>query len=66
MDAFRQGALGAGMPAFVVDLLADLQRYYVEGKAAHVSPDVERVIGRKPGTFDQFARDYAEALKATA
>jgi uncharacterized protein YbjT (DUF2867 family) len=66
MDAFRQGALGAGMPAFIVDGLADLQRYYVEGKAARISPDVEKVIGRKPGTFDHFAWDYAGALKASA
>lgn len=66
MDAFRQGALGAGMPAFIVDGLADLQRYYVEGKAAHISPDVEKVTGRKPGTFDQFARDCAAALKGQA
>jgi uncharacterized protein YbjT (DUF2867 family) len=66
MDAFRQGALGAGMPAFIVDGLADLQRYYVEGKAAHISPDVEKVTGRKPGTFEQFARDYAGTLKSSA
>jgi uncharacterized protein YbjT (DUF2867 family) len=66
MDAFRQGALGAGMPAFIVDGLADLQRYYVEGKAARISPDVEKVTGHKAGTFDQFARDYAGALKASA
>jgi hypothetical protein len=54
------------MPAFIVDGLADLQRYYVEGKAERISPDVEKVTGHKAGTFDQFARDYAGALKASA
>jgi uncharacterized protein YbjT (DUF2867 family) len=65
-DAFRQGALGMGTPAFYVDALADLQRFYAEGGAAVVSPDVEKVTGRKAGTFDQFARDYGSALKASA
>jgi hypothetical protein len=27
---------------------------------------VEKVTGHKAGTFDQFARDYAGALKASA
>ena len=65
-DAFRQGALGMGIPPFYVDALADLQRYYVECNGAVVSPDVMKVTGRNAGTFDQFARDYAGALKASA
>ncbi len=41
-------------------------RLYREGKASLVTNDVERLTGRKPITFDQFARDYAFAFQAEA
>jgi hypothetical protein len=31
-----------------------------------VSEDLERLTGRKPRTFDQFARDYAFAFQGEA
>ena len=58
------GALHAWSPAIVcADALVDLQRFYVSGGGSRVTPDVERVIGRKPISFDQFARDHASAWK---
>ncbi len=58
---FKKVLLSAGMLEWSADALVDLQRLYREGKAGMVTDDVERLTGRKPITFDQFARDYAFA-----
>ena len=53
----------AGLPQYAVDAILDLMRYYDAGHAERVSPDVERVTGRKAINFDQFARDFAASFK---
>jgi uncharacterized protein YbjT (DUF2867 family) len=63
---FKKAVLSAGTPEWSADALLDLQRLYREGKASVVTNDVERITGRKPITFDQFARDYAFAFQAEA
>jgi len=60
---FKKALLSAGMPEWSADALVDLQRLYREGKASLLTDDVERLTGRKPITFDQFARDYAFAFQ---
>jgi uncharacterized protein YbjT (DUF2867 family) len=60
---FRKAILSAGVPEWSADALVDLQRLYREGKASLLTDDVERLTGRKPITFDQFARDYAFAFQ---
>jgi uncharacterized protein YbjT (DUF2867 family) len=64
--AYKQAAVGAGVPEAYVDALLNLYEFYLTGGAARVTPDVERVLGRKPRTFDQFAQDHAQAFKAAA
>ena len=59
----KKALLGAGMPEWSADALLDLQRLYREGKASLVDPAVERILGRRATTFDQFARDYAAAFQ---
>lgn len=66
VDALRAGALASGIPEFYADALVDLQKYYVAGKAEAVTHDVEKVTGRRPHSFDEFARDYANAFRAAA
>jgi uncharacterized protein YbjT (DUF2867 family) len=63
---FKKALLTAGMPEWSADALLDLQRLYREGKASPVSDDVERLTGRKPIIFDQFANDYAFAFQNEA
>jgi uncharacterized protein YbjT (DUF2867 family) len=63
---FKKAILSSGMSEWSADALVDLQRLYREGKANLVTDDVERLTGRKPTTFDQFARDYAFAFQAEA
>jgi uncharacterized protein YbjT (DUF2867 family) len=64
--AYKESSLQAGIPEFYVELLLNLYQHYVAGHAAKLSPDVERVLGRKPRRFDEFARDHAQAFKAAA
>lgn len=60
---YRKALVGAGLPEAYADLLVDLSRYYATGAGATVKPDVERVTGRNPISFDQFARDHASVWK---
>ncbi len=60
---FKKAILSGGTPEWSADALVDLQRLYREGKASLVTDDVEWLTGRKPITFDQFARDYAFAFR---
>jgi len=63
---FKKALLSSGTQEWSVDALVDLQRFYREGKASLLTDDVERLTGRKPKTFDQFARDYAFAFQDEA
>jgi len=63
---FKKAILSTGTPEWSADALLDLQRLYREGKASLLTDDIERLTGRKPITFDQFAHDYAFAFQAEA
>ena len=62
-EDYRKGGLAAGMPPGYVEALVDLQRFFIAGGLAAVTPTVEQVLGRKPISFDQFARDHAQAWR---
>ena len=59
----KKAILSAGAPEWSAEAMLDLQRFYRGGKASRVTDDVERLLGRKPITFDQFARDYVFAFR---
>lgn len=63
-EQFRAGALGAGLPEWLVSALERLNELFAAGHAAGVTDAVRRVGQTEPTTFDQFARDHAEAFKA--
>jgi uncharacterized protein YbjT (DUF2867 family) len=60
---YKQALMSAGVPEWSANALIDLQRLYREGKAATVSHDVERILGRKPITAAQFASDYRQSFE---
>jgi uncharacterized protein YbjT (DUF2867 family) len=62
-DDYRAGAIGAGMPEAYADALVDLGRFYRSGRAAEVTPDLRRLLGRDGIHFEKFAEDYAGALR---
>jgi len=63
-DAARQAMVAQGIPPWFVEDLLRLMEVFAAGYAATVSPDVKNVLGRAPGSFDQFARDFARAFNA--
>jgi hypothetical protein len=56
---YRKIQIDHGTPAAYADALVDLNVYYRSGAGAPVTPDVERVLGREPGNFDDFVRENA-------
>jgi uncharacterized protein YbjT (DUF2867 family) len=65
-DDLEAGLLAAGVPEWNADALIDLQRLYRTGKAAAVTEDVERILGRRPGSLRQFVLDYRNAFEPAA
>jgi uncharacterized protein YbjT (DUF2867 family) len=62
--AARQSMLQAGMPEWNVDVLIDLYEVFASGAASSVTDTVQRVTGKPPIAFDQFARDHAATFTA--
>ncbi len=62
-DKASQGMKAAGMPEVLVDAFMELNRIAKAGHALDVSPVVEQVTGKKPISFEQFARDYIDAFR---
>ncbi len=52
-----------GLNDWLIDTISDLYYYFRKGYASQVSSAVEEVTGKKPITFGQFAKDYAEAFR---
>ena len=65
-EQFKQALIGAGLPEGSADALVDLQQFYRAGGASAVTGDVEKLLGRKPISFEQFSRDYAQAFQRAA
>jgi uncharacterized protein YbjT (DUF2867 family) len=63
-DEEARGAMKeVGMNDWLVNTISELYSYFRKGRATHVSSAVEEVTGKKPISFSQFAKDYAEAFK---
>ncbi len=62
-DDWRRGALGFGLPQYLVDALVDLARFQRTGRGAAVTGEVERLTGSPPRPFRRFAEDYAAAFR---
>jgi uncharacterized protein YbjT (DUF2867 family) len=65
-EDYKNGAVAAGVSAGYADALVDLfHGYYHEAgeKAGTVTSTVREVTGREPIRYEQFARDYAAALR---
>jgi uncharacterized protein YbjT (DUF2867 family) len=52
----------SGMPDWNVRAVGELYDFFASGQAARVSYVIERVTGRTPIRFEQFARDFASAF----
>jgi hypothetical protein len=54
---------GRGFPRAYVAVMAALYTTARLGLAAHLSPELERLLGRAPTPFERFARDHAGAWR---
>lgn len=62
-DQLKGGMVGAGIPAPYADALIDLNRFYRKDTASRITDDVKRVTGRAPISYDQYAKESADAFK---
>jgi uncharacterized protein YbjT (DUF2867 family) len=60
---FRESMLGFGVPAWAADSLNALYAAYREGRGERVTDAILRETGKSPISFEQFARDHAQALQ---
>lgn len=61
--AARAGMLAMGMDEWLADALLDLMATWPAGRYAGVTEYVEKITGKKPRTFEDFARDYAASFR---
>ena len=60
----REGMISHGMPPVVAEATAELLGRMAAGSASAVSPDVERLLGRPPRDFAQFANDFSAVFRS--
>jgi uncharacterized protein YbjT (DUF2867 family) len=61
-DAALRKAM-ADAPQKLTDLMSVLMGYVRAGYTGDISPDIEKILGRKPITFAKFAKDHASVWK---
>ncbi|HLK56037.1 MAG TPA: SDR family oxidoreductase [Chthonomonadaceae bacterium] len=59
----REGMLQRGMPPILADAVAQVFTYVRDGRGAQATDTVERVVGRKPRTFEAWCRDHVAAFQ---
>jgi uncharacterized protein YbjT (DUF2867 family) len=52
-----------GMNDWLVDVMMESYRFIRSGQGSHVTNVVENITGRKPMSFSQFVKDYAESFR---
>jgi uncharacterized protein YbjT (DUF2867 family) len=63
-DEEARGAMKeTGMNDWLINAISELSDYFRKGYASQVSSAVEEITGKKPISFSQFAKDYAEAFR---
>ena len=61
-EAAFESMLKAGMPQWNARAVTELYGIFAAGEAAGTTDTIERITGRAPISFDQFARDHAAAF----
>jgi hypothetical protein len=51
------------MDDWLINTISELYDYFRKGYASQVFSAVEEVTGKKPISFSQFAKDYAETFR---
>jgi uncharacterized protein YbjT (DUF2867 family) len=56
--------IDSGLPVWSAERLGDLYHMYRHGHATDVSPDLARLTGSTPRSYETFARDYVDAFRS--
>lgn len=59
----RRAMKDIGLSEWWIDTIIEVYEYYKRGSQQQVSSAVEEVTGKKPISFSQFAKDYAQVFK---
>jgi uncharacterized protein YbjT (DUF2867 family) len=62
-EVARAGLAKSGIPADLIERWTDFYRKIRQGFCSPVSTDVERILGRSPLSFEQYANDYAASWR---
>lgn len=62
-EAARKSMQATGMPDVIGEALLELSAIVKAGYTSEVSPSVEKILGRKPIRFEQFANDFSQMFK---
>ena len=60
-DALRSGLLAGGVPAPYAEFLLLILGYFKAGYSERTTDAVQTILGRAPGTLEQYAHDYRAA-----
>jgi uncharacterized protein YbjT (DUF2867 family) len=63
-DALRSGLLQGGVPAPYAEFLLMILGYFKAGYSERTTDAVQTILGRAPGTLEQYAKDYRAAWVA--
>lgn len=61
-EAMREALVAAGFPDWQADGLIEDYAHYARGEASETAAGVQEATGKSPGSFDDFARDYASVF----
>jgi len=59
----RKAMKGIGMEDWLIDGMMELYGIIKDGHAAQITNTVEQIVGKKPLSFSQFAKEYAEFFR---
>jgi hypothetical protein len=62
-DEARKGMEKTGTGGWFIDIMIELFRIIRAGYGSETTAAVEHITGRKPISFAQFAKDYAEVFR---
>jgi len=66
LEAAKQAILDTGAPAWFAEGQAEQFRFRWQGKQSRVTSTIADVAGKKPTSFEDFAREYASYFRGEA
>ncbi len=62
LEAGREGMISMGLPEWVADAFGEYMTAFIAGYGDFTTPDVEKVTGNPPRSFETFAKDFAQVF----